>query len=779
MQNNSKPKLVFFRYKNDENLPDFLILHKQQHVQCLSEFFEITVISENCDYQQICDQYHPDITLFESGVNYRRCYRLEITNTHIYPEIPKLGFHNGDSWCEARAGFISDMERWGIEAFFSIATTTPEHTPEIAENTFIWPNFIDPQIYHDYGQDKTIPVMFTGGINPLYPWRQRLHKLISQNYPSLICPHLGYHQRAAFKMLEGEQYARTINSAWFVPTCGSIEKEIIRKHLEIPGSKSCLITEKTPVLESAGFVDMQNCVFADEDNVLDKLDYLFHNLDKLSEIIDAGYQLVHTHHTFKQRDQIYQWFNLQKHRQSHQKIIQTSPFGSLSIVEKSSGIQSSHIIGNGLILEILRQGDEKLWAGEYAVAESAYLKCVNHIYWMPEPKLRLAICHLYQGDAKTAYHWITQPIQYTLEEYKALDPDPVEWAYLIITLLCQGELNQAVARANEFTSLIHPELDRIRWVVKLVENPGSKVNPLNISTEKHRLSVHQLPERSLDDWLAQLCKMLQACEQSHLVQILTHSLNLQVPFLAPQKSVKDDLHISWLKQNLNLNIKILTRTKKSSFSHKENLLYQRVKSKLNREIEKFIIKPLNNWEDRVGYFLPYNLSSMRHDEVWQEIHNISQENIQTVLVIGAGNGQLATEALLAHLHSKLDKINVVCLNTATKNFQKLQKRYRHTKTVVFYTLNLNGDQKFSVKDCVKSEKENQAKVSFDLVLIDIDDLQLDFDINEVYGANYLLINNVNQRFNYNKYQQLIADMNYITVSQNLVLRKGYALFKIK
>ena len=57
-------------------------------------------------HQQICDLYQPDITLFESGVNYRRCYRLNIVNTHTHLDIPKLGLHNGDSWCEARAGFL-------------------------------------------------------------------------------------------------------------------------------------------------------------------------------------------------------------------------------------------------------------------------------------------------------------------------------------------------------------------------------------------------------------------------------------------------------------------------------------------------------------------------------------------------------------------------------------------------------------------------------------------------------------------------------------------------
>ncbi|MDP4361108.1 glycosyltransferase, partial [Escherichia coli] len=77
----------------------------------------------------------------------------------------------------------------------------------------------------------------------------------------------------------------------------------------------------TPALEAAGFTDMQNCVFADEHDILDKLDYLFQNPDELERITNAGYQLVHSRHTLKQRDQIFQWFNLYKNLKSNQKIV--------------------------------------------------------------------------------------------------------------------------------------------------------------------------------------------------------------------------------------------------------------------------------------------------------------------------------------------------------------------------------------------------------------------------------------------------------------------------
>jgi hypothetical protein len=514
-----KPKLVFFQW-NHEGLPKFQRLHMQLHVKCLSEFFEVILINKNCDYKQICDTYQPDLTLFESGFRTKISRKINIKNTSASPEIPKLGLHNGDSWCDCRVGFISDMEHWGIETFFSICTTTAEHTPEIANNLFVWPNFIDSDIYRDYHQAKEVPILSIGLIHPLYPWRQKIYETVSSRYSLLTLPHLGYKSNAS-TMIYGEQYARAINNSWFVPTCGTIAKEVVRKHFEIPGSKSCLITEKTQSVEAAGFVDMQNCVFANEKDVLDKLDYLFKNTDKLNEIINAGYELVQSRHTLKQRDQIYQWFNLHRNLKSTEKIIQLNPFKPFGIVEQSSGMTNKPIVCNGLHLELLHRGDEKLLEGKYDEAEALYLKCLHYMDWMREPKLKLAICNLHKGNADAAFHWIIEPVMNNLKIYNAADPDPIEWTYLIVSLLCKGKLNEAIIRSNQFPSLQHSELSRIRWAINHLQNKEDKIYTAPCNVAKQRYTVHQLPQQSLQEWITNLCVMLKACQQIRYAEILS------------------------------------------------------------------------------------------------------------------------------------------------------------------------------------------------------------------------------------------------------------------
>ncbi len=516
----AQPRLVFFTYKYDDGLPPFLLVHHQEHIRCLAESFDVTVVDYGGDFQHICDTYQPDLALFETGLNILTCKRPEITNIQGRPEIPRLGFINADAWCETRSGTLSEMDRWGIETLFTISVTAADHSPAIADRLFVVPNFIDPELYRDYGETKLIPILLTGATGPQYPWRRAVYPLVSERYPTLICPHAGYLSRShAAQVMYGERYARTINASFIVPTCGTIAKEVVRKHFEIPGCGSCLITERSQGLEAAGFVDMENCMFADEQEVLDKVSYLFENPDELQRITQAGYQLVHSRHTLKHRDQILQWFRLSRNLGANQHIVQRNPFEPLAVEEKLPTSMTPYVISNGAHFDLIRQGDENLRVGKYREAETLYLKCLNHMNRLPEAKLRLALSTLYAGDAKQANEWIFEPIQYSIDEYKAFDPDPVEWAYYIISLLCLGRLNRAAECSRQFPALHHPELERARWLAFLLEKPDATV-PIPACPPGYRRSLHQLPGWYTETWVQQICILLEACGRTQFAESL-------------------------------------------------------------------------------------------------------------------------------------------------------------------------------------------------------------------------------------------------------------------
>jgi Glycosyl transferases group 1 len=516
----AKPRLVFFTYKYDDGLPPFLLVHHQEHIRCLSESFGVTVVDYACDYQHICDKHQPDLVLFETGLNILTCKRPEVTNIHGCPEIPRLGFINADAWCETRSGTISEMDRWGIETLFTISVTAAEHSPAIADRLFVVPNFIDPELYRDYGESKLIPILLTGAKGPQYPWRRTVYPLVSERYPTLICPHGGYLSRSnAAQVMYGERYARTINASFIVPTCGTIAKEVVRKHFEIPGCGACLITERSRGLEAAGFIDMENCVFADVQEALDKVSYLFEHPDELQRITRAGCQLVHSRHTLKHRDQILQWFRLSRNLGANQHIVQRNPFEPLAVEEKSPASRTSYVISNGGHFDLIRQGDESLRVGKYREAETLYLNCLNYMNRLPEAKLRLALCNLYAGTAKQANERVFEPIQYSIDEYKAFEPDPVEWAYYIISFLCLGRLNRAAECARQFPGLHHPELERARWVALVLSNLRLTVY-IPACPPRYRRSLHQLPEWYTETWVKQICTMLEACGRSQFAESL-------------------------------------------------------------------------------------------------------------------------------------------------------------------------------------------------------------------------------------------------------------------
>jgi hypothetical protein len=514
-----KPKLVFFRWTS-KTLPDFIRLHLRQQVRCLEQFFEVVVISADCDYRQVCEEHQPDLTLFESGV-----YAAERTvrNTSAYPEIPKLGFCNADAYCKTRSVFLSDMDHWGVDTFFTLSVSMAEYTPEIADRLFVWPNFVDGDLYRDYGEAKSIPVLLTGSQAVHYPWRNQVAGLVSPQYPTVSLPHLGWFDgRSAAGMVYGERYARVLNAASVAPTCGTIAKEVVRKHFEIPAARTCLVTERTASVEAAGFVDMQNCVFADPGDVLDKLDHLFRNPGELERITDAGYELVHSRHTMRQRDQLLQWLTLNRGLRPTEKIVQAGPFDELTVVTSSSVAGNGHVVSNGVDRALLRRGDDELREGRYDQAEALYLRCLSY-HFIPEPILGLARCHLYGGNATAAVEWLAEPIWESLKGHLAQDPDPVEWAYFIRALLCRGRVDDAVRRAGQFPALAHPELDRIRHALTVLGHRDSRGSS-DVDGPRRRASVHVLPKLPFRTWLDDLCAMLAACGQDRLATTMHGSV---------------------------------------------------------------------------------------------------------------------------------------------------------------------------------------------------------------------------------------------------------------
>jgi hypothetical protein len=271
---------------------------------------------------------------------------------------------------------------------------------------------------------------------------------------------------------------------------------------------------------------MENCVFADEHNVADKLDYLLRNKDVLQTLIDRGSRLVRDRHTMEHRDQIHQWFRLRSELKPDEVIVQQNPFGPLVAVSRQSDLRTTHVNGGGHHLELLRQGDNCFERQDYASAEASYRRCSYYMPWMPEPKLRLALCRLQAGDSKTALELIETQLNFILRVYGASDPDPVEWAFYLIALLCAGDRARARVRGGAYPRLRHPQLDNARRAVALLEGT-EYVKPTEADgASTYRTSVHRAPVPADDRWITTVCQMFRACNRVEMANALAQQWNI-------------------------------------------------------------------------------------------------------------------------------------------------------------------------------------------------------------------------------------------------------------
>jgi hypothetical protein len=537
-------------------------------------------------------------------------------------------------------------------------------------------------------------------------------------------------------MLYDEQYARMINSSYVVPTCGTIAREVVRKHFEIPACNACLVTERTAALEAAGFADMQNCVFATEENILDKLEYLFEKPDVLEGITRSGHLLVHSQHTARQRNQILQWLELHNSLKPGQRIIQSDPFGPFTIVDVGSKVTNFLALSSGVDRALLRKADMHLRRGQYTEAERYYLSCLNY-HVMPEPILGLTLCNLYKGDARKAEKWISQSIGEGMEIHNAADPDPVEWAYFIISLLCQGDIREAKRRANQFALLQHQELERCKWVVDILNG-----STLSSSKEHHnktgviaRPSLHQLPQRDMASWVRELCRMLTACQESALAAQV-HKRFL----LHGTRSVLR----SHCVENAGTKPLIELVRSKSILPLSRKPFGGRIRGRIRRWIPSRMRAQMR----RLFVSLPLLRKNRTHDfadvtQAWAR-----EEPAGSALILGASDRSTYTSAFLSGIRQNPSMPKVCCVGPSNYHLKKLERKFAENSQIQFTSRPLHTLLKGAKAEC------------FDIALIDDYAPDEKESLELLTGIKTILVGNVNTYPGFVIGQNLLSEGNY-------------------
>ena len=275
---------------------------------------------------------------------------------------------------------------------------------------------------------------------------------------------------------------------------------------------ACLVTEETPALQRAGFVHMENCVFANPPNLVEYVKFLIDNTDLTRQITEAGHRLVYSRHTIRQRSQIFDWFMLNRDRKPGERIIQDCPFGALRL-QADRPPQPCLTLSLGLDRKLLLAAAAKLWSGHVQEAFALYQQCLQLVSYLPEAKLGLALCLMKTGRAKVAQRILIELMETTTFHYGAADPDPVEWAYFLICLSCQGRLVEARLCNEMYPTLGHKELSLARFAVRAFcgINPNNDLTELE--SERFRPSIHQLISSTPKEWLDRVNEMLESSGQ--------------------------------------------------------------------------------------------------------------------------------------------------------------------------------------------------------------------------------------------------------------------------
>ncbi|RQH36697.1 glycosyltransferase family 1 protein [Okeania hirsuta] len=209
---------------------------------------------------------------------------------------------------------------------------------------------------------------------------------------------------------------------------------------------------------------------------------------------------------------------------------------------------------------------------------------------------------------------------------------------------------------------------------------------------------------------------------------------------------------------------------------------------------------------------------IKNDEFYEAIQKIvKEEKINTVLEIGSSSGDGSTEAFVRGMSANPNQPNLFCMEVSKPRFNELQKRYQNRSFVRPYNLSsvdvndIPEEQKVIefyqnyptslnnyplervlgwfrqskeylintglIENGIKKIKQENNIDIFDVVLIDGSQFTGSLEFNQIYGAKYIMLDDIDTFKNYQNHRRLLADPNYDLVAKNLFLRNGYSIFK--
>lgn len=219
------------------------------------------------------------------------------------------------------------------------------------------------------------------------------------------------------------------------------------------------------------------------------------------------------------------------------------------------------------------------------------------------------------------------------------------------------------------------------------------------------------------------------------------------------------------------------------------------------------------YSSQLDYLIP---PEVKNDEFYLDIYNLSKlENLKSILEIGASSGEGSTEAFARGISENPCNPILYTIEVSKVRFSSLKKRYENNPLIKCYNVSSVGLDDFPSKKMMIEylanhqldlpnvnivlrwlnqdinylrssklpqngieiiKKQNQIDY-FDAVLIDGSEFTGIPELKLVYGAKFILLDDIKTYKNYENHKQLKNDVNYELLKENYLVRNGYSIFK--
>jgi len=246
-------------------------------------------------------------------------------------------------------------------------------------------------------------------------------------------------------------------------------------------------------------------------------------------------------------------------------------------------------------------------------------------------------------------------------------------------------------------------------------------------------------------------------------------------------------------------------------------------SRLARSLESTLRRSTQKLRRRLLPFSDYDQTippEIIDDEFYEVIRTLARTaTVRTVLEIGSSTGEGSTRAFVEGLSENPAGPRLFCLEVSRPRYKELVARYAENPLVTCYNLTsvpisrfpteaevssfyrdrpsqlnrvplrevlrwLRQDLRYvgrlnASQNGIEAIKTEHGVDRFGIVLIDGSEFSGPAELDEVYGANYILLDDIGTFKNLGNYERLLADPAYRLRACNKALRNGYAVFELR